>query len=103
MSRVWATILLAGAGTFTMRLSFLAVAHRLAAVPEGSSGCCARSRRPPSPPSWCPPCCDPKARSTSPNPRLAAGLLAAAVAWRTRNTALTLVVGMAVLLTLEAL
>jgi branched-subunit amino acid transport protein len=36
-------------------------------------------------------------------PRLAAGLLAALVAWRTRNAALTLVVGMGVLVLLEAL
>ncbi|HVM41632.1 MAG TPA: AzlD domain-containing protein, partial [Acidimicrobiia bacterium] len=36
-------------------------------------------------------------------PRLAAGLLAGLVAWRTRNVALTLVVGMAALMLLERL
>ena len=35
-------------------------------------------------------------------PRLAAGLVAAAIAWRTRNIAITLVVGMAVLMALQA-
>ena len=34
---------------------------------------------------------------------LAAGLVAALVAWRTRNAILTLVVGMAVLIALDAL
>ena len=33
MSTTWIAILLAGAGTFAMRASFLAAAHRLAAVP----------------------------------------------------------------------
>ena len=35
MSSTWAAILLAGAGTFLMRASFLLAAHRLAEVPEG--------------------------------------------------------------------
>ena len=37
------------------------------------------------------------------NPRLAAGLLAAAVAWRTRNVTLTILAGMAALLLLSLL
>ena len=37
------------------------------------------------------------------NPRLLAGLLAAGVAWRTRNVVLTIAVGMGVLLILQAL
>jgi branched-subunit amino acid transport protein len=37
------------------------------------------------------------------NPRLLAGLLAALVAWRTRNVGLTLVTGMVILVALEAL
>jgi branched-subunit amino acid transport protein len=36
------------------------------------------------------------------NPRLLAGLLAALVAWRTKNVLLTIVVGMVVLLVLQA-
>ena len=36
-------------------------------------------------------------------PELAAGLVAAAVAWKTRNSILTLVVGMAVLIAIDAL
>jgi len=37
------------------------------------------------------------------NPRLIAGLLAALVAWRTRNAVLTIVAGMAALLIIDAL
>lgn len=37
------------------------------------------------------------------NPRLVAGLLAAFVAWRTKNIVLTILVGMGVLLTLQAI
>jgi branched-subunit amino acid transport protein len=36
-------------------------------------------------------------------PRLAAGVIAAVVAWRTNNVALTLVVGLGVLIATEAL
>lgn len=35
MSATWVAILLAGAGTFAMRASFLAAAGRLAVVPPG--------------------------------------------------------------------
>ncbi len=40
---------------------------------------------------------------TGANPRLWAGLLAALVAWKTRNAVLTIVTGMGVLLLLQAL
>jgi branched-subunit amino acid transport protein len=36
-------------------------------------------------------------------PRLLAGIVAAAVAWRTRNVGLTLLVGMGLLVAIEAL
>jgi branched-subunit amino acid transport protein len=36
------------------------------------------------------------------NPRLLAGLLAAGVAWRTKNVILTIIVGMAILLSIQA-
>jgi branched-subunit amino acid transport protein len=36
-------------------------------------------------------------------PRLYAGLLAAAVAWRTRNIAITLIVGIGLVMILEAI
>lgn len=101
--RLWTTILLAGAGTFAMRASFLAAAHRLADVPP-------RVRRvlrqiPPA------------ALAALVLPailvrdgavellaaRPVAGLAAFVVAWRTRNVALTLVVGMVTLVLLEHL
>ncbi len=33
MSRIWSAILISGAGTYAMRASFLAFAHRMATVP----------------------------------------------------------------------
>ena len=37
------------------------------------------------------------------NPRLVAGVVAASIAWRTKNVILTIVVGMAVLILIQAL
>jgi branched-subunit amino acid transport protein len=103
MSRVWTTILLAGVGTFTMRLSFLAAARRLATVPESVQ----RVLRQIPPAALAaivvPALLRPEGTVDLTNPRLAAGSLAAVVAWRTRNTSLTLVVGMAVLIVLQEL
>lgn len=103
MSRVWTTIVLAGAGTFAMRASFLAAAHRLAAVPPGVQ----RLLRQIPPAALAaivlPALLRPDGVVDPFHPRFAAGALAGLVAWRTRNTALTLVVGMATLVLLEAL
>ena len=103
MSRVWVTIVLAGIGTFAMRASFLATAHRLAAVPPWVQ----RLLRQIPPAALAaivlPALLRPDGAVDPLHPRFAAGLVAALVAWRTRNTALTLVVGMGVLVLLEAL
>ena len=37
----WATIVLTGIGTFTIRASFLLVAHRLTTIPPSFGGACA--------------------------------------------------------------
>jgi branched-subunit amino acid transport protein len=94
---------LAGAGTFAMRASFLAAAHRRAAVPPWVQ----RLLRQIPPAALAaivlPALLRPEGVVDPLHPRFAAGVLAGLVAWRTRNTALTLVVGMTTLVLLEAL
>lgn len=96
MSRIWPTILIAGAGTYAMRASFLAFAHRMATVPPGL----ARLLRQIPPAALAalvlPALVRPEGHFDLFQPRLLAGILAALVAWRTRNVGLTLVVGMSV-------
>jgi branched-subunit amino acid transport protein len=103
VSRVWAAIVLAGAGTFTMRASFLFAAHRLVTVPPLVN----RILRQIPPAALAslviPALVRPEGRIDVTQARLWAGLLAAAVAARTRNTALTLVVGMGALVVAQAL
>lgn len=102
MSRSWIAVLLAGVGTYAMRASFLAAAHRMAHVPPGV----ARILRQIPPAALAaivvPALVRPDGRLDLLNPRLLAGFLAAVVAWRTRNVGLTLVAGMAILVALEA-
>lgn len=103
MSRTWVAIVLSGIGTFAMRASFLAAASRLATVPPGVQ----RLLRQIPPAALAaivvPALLRPEGAVDPLHPRFAAGILAAVVAWRTRNTALTLVVGMAALVALQAL
>ncbi len=103
MSRVWLAILLAGAGTFAMRASFLAAASRLATVPPWAQ----RILRQIPPAALAsivvPALLRPGGELGVLQPRLAAGLLAAVVAWRTSNVALTLAVGLLTLVALQAL
>jgi branched-subunit amino acid transport protein len=86
-----------------MRASFLAAASRLATVPPGVQ----RVLRQIPPAALAsivvPALLRPDGELGLWQPELAAGALAAVVAWRTRNVALTLVVGMAALVALEAL
>jgi branched-subunit amino acid transport protein len=103
VSRVWSVILLGGAGTYAMRASFLAAAHRMASVPDWM----ARLLRQIPPAALAaivvPALLRPDGHVDLFQARLAAGLIAAAVAWRTRNVGITLGVGMAVLIALETL
>ena len=103
MSRVWVAIALAGAGTFAMRASFLAAASRLAVVPPFAQ----RLLRQIPPAALAsivvPALLRPGGELGLVQPRLAAGLLAALVAWRTSNVALTLAVGLFALVALQAL
>jgi branched-subunit amino acid transport protein len=103
VTRTWATIVLAGAGTFAMRASFLVAARRVAEVPPAVQ----RLLRQIPPAALAslvlPALVRPAGTFDLTQARLAAGLLAALVAWRTRNSALTLVVGLGALVAIEAL
>ena len=103
MSRVSVAIALSGAGTYAMRASFLAVAHRMTQLPALVE----RVLRQIPPAALAaivlPALVRPEGRLDPAQPRLVAGLVAALVAWRTRNVGLTLLVGMAVLVTLRGL
>lgn len=102
-TQVWLAIGLSGVGTYAMRASFLAYAHRLATVPPWVQ----RLLRQIPPAALAsivvPALVRPGGELGIWQPRLAAGLLAGLVAWRTRNVALTLVVGMAAVMVLDAL
>ena len=103
MSVVWPVIVISGIGTYAMRASFLAFAHRMATVPPALS----RLLRQIPPAALAalvlPALVRPEGRLDLLQPRLLAGAVAALVAWRTRNVGVTLVVGMAVLAGLRQL
>lgn len=103
MSTTWLAIVLAGAGTFLMRASFLLAAHRLADVPEGVQ----RVLRQIPPAALAalvvPAFLRPDGDLDVWQPELAAGAAAALVCWRTRSTSLTLAVGMGLVFALRQL
>jgi branched-subunit amino acid transport protein len=101
IDRVWVTIVVAGIGTYAMRASFLAVAHRLATVPPGVQRLL-RQIPPAALASIVVPALVRPHGDLGFHAELVAGLVATAVAWKTRNIALTLVLGMGVLLVLRA-
>lgn len=103
MSRVWTVIVAAGLGTFAMRASFLAAAHRMTRVPPGAQ----RLLRQIPPAALAalvlPAFFRPEGSFDVTQPRLVAGILATLVAWRTGSVALTLAAGMGAVMLLEAL
>lgn len=103
MNDVWATILLAGAGTFAMRASFIAAAHRLTDIPPAVQ----RLLRQIPPAALAalvlPALVRPEGSVDLTHPRFVAGVLATLVAWRTKSVLATLVVGMGVLVLLQEL
>jgi branched-subunit amino acid transport protein len=103
VSTTWAVILIAAAGTFAQRTSFLVFAHRLSEVSPRAQRVLRQI-----PPAVLaalvvPALVRPAGDLDLWQPRLFAGVLAAVVSWRTRNVGLTLVVGMAVLVLAEQL
>ncbi len=103
MSPVWATILLAGAGTFAMRASFIAAADRLVDVPPWAQ----RLLRQIPPAALAsivlPGLVRPEGELDLTHPRFIAGIIAALVDWRTNNVVATLVVGMGLVVLLQNL
>lgn len=101
MSTAWTAVLLAAVGTFAMRASFLAAANRLTALPPRAE----RLLRQIPPAALAalvvPAFVRPGDAIDLLQPQLPAGVLAGLVAWRTRNAALTLVVGIGSLLVLR--
>lgn len=103
MDEVWLTIVLAGAGSFALRASFLVAARRLVDLPPRVERILRQI-----PPAVLaalvvPALVRPEGSLDLWQPELAAGLVAAVVSWRTRNVALTLVTGMSVLVGLQQL
>lgn len=101
MSTVWLAVVVAGVGTFTLRASFLAFADRLVDLPPMAERVLRQI-----PPAVLaalvvPALVRPEGSFDVWQPELLAGAVAAVVSWRTRNIALTLVVGMGLLLAIE--
>ncbi len=103
MNPVWATILIAGAGTFAMRASFIAAADRLVDVPPWAQ----RILRQIPPAALAslvvPALVRPEGELDLTHPRFIAGIAAAVVAWRTNNVVATLAVGMGLVVLLQNL
>jgi branched-subunit amino acid transport protein len=103
MTREWIAILGAGVGTYSMRASFLVFAHRLADVPPSVQ----RLLRQIPPAALAAIVLPALARSEGQldlwHARFAAGVAAAIVAWKTRNIALTLLVGIGLVMLIDAL
>ena len=103
MSTAWVVILVAAAGTFAQRASFLVFADRLADVSPRAQRVLRQI-----PPAVLaalvvPSLVRPGGVLDLWQPRLLAGVVAGIVAWRSRNAGITLLVGMGVLVLLEQL
>lgn len=101
MSAAMLAIVLAGAGSYALRASFLAAARRLVDLPPLAERILRQI-----PPAVLaalvlPALVRPAGDLDLWQPRLLAGLVAAIVSWRTRNVGLTLAVGMVLLFALE--
>ncbi len=101
MTSVWLAIVLAGAGTYAMRASFLSFAHRLTHVPPATARVLRQIPAAVLAAIVVPALVRPEGHLDLVQPRLLAGVVAALVAWRTRNVGLTLAVGMAILIVVE--
>ena len=101
MSAAMVAIVLAGAGSYALRASFLAAARRLVDLPPLAERILRQI-----PPAVLaalvlPALVRPGGDLDLWQPRLLAGVVAAVVSWRTRNVGLTLAVGMVLLFALE--
>lgn len=101
MSTTWVVILVAAAGTFAQRASFLVFADRLAEVSPRAQRVLRQI-----PPAVLaalvvPALVRPTGQLDLWQPRLLAGVVAGLVAWRSRNAGITLLAGMGVLVLVE--
>lgn len=102
MNRIWIAILLSGVGTYAMRASFLVFAHRLADVPPGIQRLLRQIPSAALASIVVPALLRPEGQLDVWQPRFVAGIAAAVVAWKTRNIALTLVVGIGLVMLIDA-
>ena len=102
-TRVWTAIIASGIGTYAMRASFLVFAHRLTDVPPNMQ----RLLRQIPPAALAsivlPALLRPEGSLDLWQPRFVAGVAAGLVAWRTKNIALTLAIGLGVVMVMDAL
>ena len=103
MTSTMVAIVLAGAGSYALRASFLAAAHRLVDLPPLATRVLRQI-----PPAVLaalvlPALVRPEGDLDLWQPELLAGVVAGVVSWKTRNAGLTLVVGMVLLFVLRQL
>lgn len=101
MDDMWIAIVLAGAGTYAQRASFLAFAHRLTEVPDVVSRVLRQIPAAVLAALVVPALVRPEGSIDLAQPRLIAGLIAAFVSWKTRSVGATLAVGMIAVIVLE--
>lgn len=101
MDDMWLAIVLAGAGTYAQRASFLAFAHRLTEVPAAAARILRQIPAAVLAALVVPALVRPEGTLDLWQPRLIAGVLAAVVSWKTRSVGATLAVGMIAVVVLE--
>lgn len=101
MDDVWLAIVVAGVGTYALRSSFLVVADRLVDLPPLVRRVLRQIPAAVLAALVLPALVRPEGAIDLFQPRLLAGVVAAAVSWRTRSVTATLVVGLAVLVVVE--
>lgn len=101
MDDMWLAIVLAGAGTYAQRASFLAFAHRLTEVPVAVERVLRQIPAAVLAAMVVPALVRPEGTVDLTQPRLFAGLIAAVVSWKTRSVAATLVAGLVAVVVLE--
>lgn len=97
----WWAIVLVGAGTFAVRASFLVLAEKVAAVPPAAQDALRMVPAAALAALVAPALLRPDGQWDPVGPRALAGLVALAVAWRTRSPSATIVVGLVAVVLLE--
>ena len=98
---IWLVIVLGGLGTYAIRAVFLALAEHVASVPAQLQVAFRMIPAAALAALVFPPLLRPDGALTVFSPEFGAGLLALAVAWRTRSIPITLAAGLAAILVLE--